>query len=392
MRRPLLRILALSSVAAVGFILSSGPAFAQNCVSSAATGIYASTLTLHGSDPALPGAVQAASTVWSSCSSTGLPSISLGSGGSLDYSVTITEVSSGPICGVTDTGSHTIAVARNYTYQGRQYPCNIDVTLEHEIGHVFGLADSPCGSGYLMGQQALGTTDARTLQPAECAAADRNVTTPHEQVGGLGTPCSPQSLSSEDDTESFLPCGSPLILDMNGDGFHTTSLARPVRFDFLGSGDPIETSWTDPSTEEAFLVLDLNGNGRIDSGRELFGTDTILPSGEKASNGFEALAVYDSPRYGGDGDGQITPRDRIWYSLELWIDRKHNGISTPRELIPLWSSGVQSIDLRFVETQNVDANGNWHRFVGSFSRRCRREESSCKRTGILEDVFFLFAR
>jgi hypothetical protein len=136
----------------------------------------------------------------------------------------------------------------------------------------------------------------------------------------------------------------------------------------------------------------LNGNGKIDSGRELFGTDTILPSGEKASNGFEALAVYDSPRYGGDGDGQITPRDRIWYSLELWIDRKHNGVSTPRELIPLWSSGIQSIDLRFVETQNVDANGNWHRFVGSFSRRCRREESSCKMTGILEDVFFLFAR
>jgi hypothetical protein len=80
MRRLLLRILALSSVLSVGFILSSGPAFAQNCVSSVATGIYASTLTLHGSDPALPGAVQAASTVWSGCSSTGLPSISLGSG------------------------------------------------------------------------------------------------------------------------------------------------------------------------------------------------------------------------------------------------------------------------------------------------------------------------
>ena len=110
MRNLLLRTLTASSVLAVVVLGLPRSVLAQNCVSSVATGITASTLTLHGSDPSLAGAVQAASSVWSGCSSTGLPSISLGSGGSLDYSVVITSVSSGPVCGVTDTGSHTIYV------------------------------------------------------------------------------------------------------------------------------------------------------------------------------------------------------------------------------------------------------------------------------------------
>ena len=392
------RAFAASFVPAVLSVLLPGSVYAQNCVSSMTTGISAGTLTLHGSDPSLASAVQSASSAWSGCSSTGLPSVSLGSGGTLDYSVVITAVSSGPVCGVTDTNSHTIYISQNYTYQGRQYPCNINITLEHEIGHLFGLADSSCGGSYLMGQQTLGRSDTRALQSAECAQADQNVSTPGERNSGggnLADPCSPQtfaSVGSGGDPADVLPCGSPLILDMNGDGVNTTSTAWPVRFNFSGEGKPVETSWTDPATEEAFLVLDLNGNGKVDGGRELFGTGTLLPSGEKAGNGFEALAIYDRRSYGGDGDGQITPRDRIWYFLELWIDRKHNGISAPRELKPLWSSGVQSIDLRFVETQNIDANGNWHRFIGTYSLRCKPWAASCRRTGLLVDVFFIFAR
>src|SRR3954471_10285650 len=108
MRDTHLRIPAALFTLPVLFVLISRPASSQTCVSSVATNIVASTLTLHGSDPGLASAVQAASGVWGGCSSTGLPTISLGSGGSLDYTVVITAVSSGPACGVTDPSTNTI--------------------------------------------------------------------------------------------------------------------------------------------------------------------------------------------------------------------------------------------------------------------------------------------
>ena len=134
--------------------------------------------------------------------------------------------------------------------------------------------------------------------------------------------------------------------------------------------------------------LDLNGNGRIDSGRELFGNWTLLPSGQTAKQGFEALAVYDDPLYGGNDDGRISLRDRIWLRLWLWTDRNHNGFSESRELQPLWASRVQSLHLQFQETRNFDGNVNWHRFVGTYSTWCESSLASCLDRGLLEDVFF----
>jgi hypothetical protein len=104
------------------------------------------------------------------------------------------------------------------------------------------------------------------------------------------------------------------------------------------------------------------------------------------------LSVYDDPSHGGNDDGKISPKDQIWPFLKLWIDRNHNGISEPRELRPLWSSGAQELDLKYVESRKLDSNGNWHRFVGSYSRRCKPLNESCKATGALEDIFFIFAR
>jgi hypothetical protein len=42
-------------------------------------------------------------------------------------------------------------------------------------------------------------------------------------------------------------------------------------FDFAGTGKPIKLSWTDPKYSNAWLVLDRNGNGKIDSALEMFG-------------------------------------------------------------------------------------------------------------------------
>jgi hypothetical protein len=114
---------------------------------------------------------------------------------------------------------------------------------------------------------------------------------------------------------------SPLVLDLNGDGVQTTDLFAPVSFDLNGDGISEVVAWTCGWTEEGFLWLDLNRNGTVDGGRELFSQGTLLPSGETAANGFEALSVYDSLSYGGNADRVISEDDMIWNHLRLWVDR-----------------------------------------------------------------------
>ena len=116
--------------------------------------------------------------------------------------------------------------------------------------------------------------------------------------------------------------GSPIILDPDGEGFHLTDLAHGVTFP-TGPGQPrIQMSWTDPRYHNAWLALDRNGNGLIDDMTELFGDYTPQPKSD-SPNGFNALAVYDDPAKGGNGNGRIDPRDAIYPSLRLWVDKNH---------------------------------------------------------------------
>ena len=103
----------------------------------------------------------------------------------------------------------------------------------------------------------------------------------------------------------------PLVLDLNGDGVRTSGASSPVRFDMQGDGQKELLTWTDPNTEEGFLWIDRNHDGVVTDGTELFGVGTDLPAGVKAHDGFEALAMYDDPAYGGNGDGVISKGDDI---------------------------------------------------------------------------------
>jgi hypothetical protein len=167
------------------------------------------------------------------------------------------------------------------------------------------------------------------------------------------------------DWESCQCTISPILLDVDGDGFSFTSPLNGVSFDMLVKGTGVQMAWTQQGSDDAFLVLDRNGNGRIDDGSELFGTKTPqpTPSGvnrkkRRGPNGFLALAVYDDPSRGGNGDGVISEDDAIYSQLRAWTDVNHNGISESSELVPLAQHGIRAISLRYTVRKEVDQFGN----------------------------------
>ena len=119
-------------------------------------------------------------------------------------------------------------------------------------------------------------------------------------------------------------CGSPILVDLSGDGFFLTDYEDGVNFDISGGGKPGRISWTKRGAMNAFLALP-GPDGLIHNGTQLFGNFMPQPPSDQR-NGFAALAVYDDPKNGGNGDGIIDARDAIWTSLRLWIDKNHDGV------------------------------------------------------------------
>lgn len=165
-------------------------------------------------------------------------------------------------------------------------------------------------------------------------------------------------------TSSGWTCGcneSPIIFDMEGDGISLTPAEEGVRFDLNHDGVREKIAWTARGGDDAWLVVDRNGNGRIDDGGEMFGNHSPQPP-SPTPNGFLALAEYDKPANGGNADGKIDSRDRVYGSLRLWQDADHNGVSDPAELKTLPSAGVAEIDLNYREARWRDEYGNEFRY------------------------------
>ncbi|MBD5096364.1 MAG: hypothetical protein HDT40_05020 [Lachnospiraceae bacterium] len=143
------------------------------------------------------------------------------------------------------------------------------------------------------------------------------------------------------------PPSDPLIIDLGEPGIKLCTMENGVNFDLDNNGYAEKTAWT--GTEDGFLALDRDGNGKIENGGELFGDRVTLKDGTTSASGFEALGELDTNK-----DGQVDASDADFGKLLVWTDVNHNGISEANELKSLSAHGIISISLSHRETSITD--------------------------------------
>ncbi|MCP4096559.1 MAG: hypothetical protein GY748_09995, partial [Planctomycetaceae bacterium] len=156
------------------------------------------------------------------------------------------------------------------------------------------------------------------------------------------------------------PVDDPLVLDLDGDGIETVSQSQSgVYFDMDGDYFREQTGWV--SSDDGFLVRDINGNGVIDDITEMFGAPDV--------GGYSELAVLDETANGGNADGFITVDDAMFGELRVWRDLDQDGVTDEGELFSLEELDIISLDVNSTELDDhVTPQGTTLRETATFTR------------------------
>jgi hypothetical protein len=292
-------------------------------------------------------------------------------------------------CGGFNGTTHTITMYASATISGVTIVCSTNgwaQAVAHEIGHAYGLDDvngtpGSCTDimqtldGYSHSVSTADCNEAKTQRPSLDKDYPSDPSCQQVCVGYCyGGSCPAYN------------GGSPIVISLDGNTPALDGPDDPVLFDLYNSGVPVRTSWTARNSTTGFVALDLDSNGVIDNGGELFGNHTRLPDATFADNGFIALAVYDRVEYGGNDDGRIDASDEIFSRLHIWIDKNHNGISESNELMMLREAGVTSVSLSYRLDERTDQYGNRLRYRG---RATLMRNARVATPLVIYDVFFV---
>ena len=163
---------------------------------------------------------------------------------------------------------------------------------------------------------------------------------------------------------------SPLVLDLNGSG-SIELLSRDASHAYFSLDNEASfaehTGWIDKSSGDAFLVWDINQNGKIDNINELFGNEE--------EQGFIELADLDT-----NFDNYISYLDENFSDLQLWVDANGDGNSEEEELHDLSTYSIAAISLTNTRVNDI-VEGNLITNIGFFTY-------SDGTTGLIADVWF----
>lgn len=135
---------------------------------------------------------------------------------------------------------------------------------------------------------------------------------------------------------------SYILADLNGDGITFGALKdkQAIYWDIDDDEFAEATGWP----QDAFLSIDLNGDGRIRGNAEMFGVASV--------NALDLLAEKDDNK-----DGRIDAKDKVWPSLRLWRDDNRNGVSEVIEVSTMAEAKVDAIGLKITRDRK-EQDGN----------------------------------
>jgi hypothetical protein len=189
--------------------------------------------------------------------------------------------------------------------------------------------------------RAIETTDISALTTTQLSAV---------KAAGMGFDYTDAQMDAIRATGKTLSQITPLVIDLGRDGISTRSITEGVTFDLDRDGQLDATAWV--GSADGLLVRDLNGDGIVNDGSELFGSFTDLTSGARALDGYQALRDLDKNQ-----DGFIDSSDSAWGSIMVWQDLDGDGITDADEMRTLQDVGVTRLSTS-VRVDVSSQNGN----------------------------------